>query len=1029
MKFLLACLIFLSSFFYFGCMGGGDISNQVLKGESGQLSLKVSFKHSLPHGSVKAAVDPQAFGVTTMRVTVTPVSGAPVVQSFSYAPGGSGTVDGIPVGQATVNVEALDSASRVVFTGSINVEILSGVVTEVDSLVLFEEADSTVSLAIADIQVSNILATSARIDFLTNRAASVIITYGLSSTGLTGSQNADSTPVTNHQVLLSGLLPMTQYFYKITVNDGQGGSAESSVLSFTTSQEGETSEFIAKINDGASYTNHDVVTLNLSASTAATQVKIAEGTDASAATAQAISSSISFTLSTGDGIKTVTIIFLDANGGALAELTTTITLDQTAPTLSSWDVTNVTDTNATISGVASEDVIWNFALGKTAALELYNASGTQAVTSASINNSSFGALTPNTIYYWRVTVTDLAGNSLTTPTEQFNTNPAAAATINNTYVSEFGNKLNPPYDDGTLINPKCIAIDAANVSYVVTDGNTNNFQIFGADGVFVKSFGGNLPFSGIGKSGMDVEPDGSKLVLAYDGALVAIDLANPVSSMTTGFLDPSAGLLDVKIGTNSQYIGLVERTAPGSSYHFNNFLKSNLSIVATFTLDPLVITAALQNMDFLPPAEVAWTRGTAGADPVFFWEQLSAASTATVLATMTAAVPPDPIGFFRMPLGSPQAYSVKFNNAGSKIFVSTLEEDRIQVFDPTGPFPGSFTSSFGSPGASTIPGNPLQISRPIYLDVDSSDNLHIVDYNNNRIAVANTTNGNFIREYGTASPAYHSIVIEDIEIANTDKLYAVRPSDGAGFNGLVSVYSESTGFLYHLCFDSAPTNPYRIAHVPGSTTFFILEGATPPYTLVRYSETTSSCTTTFSQSGPAMGGPTEVILDLTYVPSTNEVWITASSTNSHIHHFNAADLNDVSGTYGIGTNIGEGGPAPQPAGLFTGTYGIATDDSSLFISDYGNQRIQVWTVAGVYSKSYSTTFKPHLIVYTNSRLYVSDTDNHKIHILSSTDGTVLGSFGVNGAGASQFYLPLPIAVSPTHFWVADANSRIQKFLQ
>ncbi|MFC1743035.1 fibronectin type III domain-containing protein [Candidatus Riflebacteria bacterium] len=1030
MRIYLAFLILLSSFLYFGCLSSSDLSDKDAHAGKGRLSVKVSFKHSVPQGSI----DPSAFGVTTIRVTVTPSSGEPVVKSFSYTPGGHGSISGIPVGQANVKVEALDSAARIVFSGSINVEVIADVVTKVDSLVLFEEADSSVALAIAGIQVSNILATSARIDFLTNRGASVVITYGLSSTSLTESQNADSTPVTNHQVLLSGLLPQTQYFYKITVDDGLGSTAESSVLSFTTSTEGETSEFFAKINDGAAYTNNELVTLNLGASAGTTQVKIAEGTSAQSATAQSFSSSINFTVSTGDGTKTVTVIFLDANGGALAELSATITLDQTAPTVSSLSASNITDTNATITGTADEKVLWNFQLGKTASYELYNATDTSAMASNSINNADFGTLEAATTYYYRAIVTDLAGNSHTATGGTFTTNAASGVTLNNTYVSEFGSAI-PWGDDGTLQKPRLVAIDAAGVSYVATDDNYNNFQVFDANGYFVKSFGGKLPNILLGKTGLDVQPDGSKLILAFEGWLFEIDLSNPVSSRSVDLTGGGvAGLLDVKIGSDSKYIGLVENTET-SGYAINNVDITSLNIVATFPLNPYSSGLSrpfppLNNLDFLPPDEVAWSRGevyggsTIDYQPAFFRNVVSTpASLSPPLASATS-FPPQSLGLVSL-RSFPAAIPVKYNAAGSKIFVGDPDQDRILVFDTA---VGSFTSTFGSAGNASATGSPIELNHPAYLDIAPDNNLHIVDYYNSRIVVANPSTGNLVREYGTASPPYHTLEFSDIEIANTDKLYAVRPSDGSQNSGLVSIYTDNTGFMYNLCFSPRPANPYRIAHVPGSSTFFTLHG-TSPYWLARWGETVGTCTVSFQELGPSMGGGVYNIQDLIYVPSTNEVWITASGTASHIHRFKAGNLNYNIAPLGIGTNIGQGGAAPQPDGLFTGPYGIATDDSSVFISDHSNQRIQVWTVAGSFSKSYSLTFKPHMIVFVNSRLYITDPDNNTVHILSSTDGSTLASFGSYGTGQGQFEYPKPIAVSPTHFWIGDANQRLQKFLQ
>ncbi len=77
-------------------------------------------------------------------------------------------------------------------------------------------------------------------------------------------------------------------------------------------------------------TNNREITLSLSA-VGATDVKISENEDMSDAVIQAYSASASFTLSDGDGVKTVHVTFLDAFNNASPVISDTITLDTTGP--------------------------------------------------------------------------------------------------------------------------------------------------------------------------------------------------------------------------------------------------------------------------------------------------------------------------------------------------------------------------------------------------------------------------------------------------------------------------------------------------------------------------------------------------------------------------------------------------------------------------------------------------------------------------------------------------------------------------
>jgi|GEM_PF-2063675 len=107
------------------------------------------------------------------------------------------------------------------------------------------------------------------------------------------------------------------------------------------------------INNSALYTKTTGVTLALSATdnTAVTQMKFStDGTTYSAP--EAYSTSKSYTLPSGDGVKTVYVKFGDAANNWSAAVSDSITLDQTAPTISNLSVTpaNVGSTGNCLKG-------------------------------------------------------------------------------------------------------------------------------------------------------------------------------------------------------------------------------------------------------------------------------------------------------------------------------------------------------------------------------------------------------------------------------------------------------------------------------------------------------------------------------------------------------------------------------------------------------------------------------------------------------------------------------------------------------
>ncbi|HBV99393.1 MAG TPA: phage tail protein, partial [Desulfotomaculum sp.] len=107
------------------------------------------------------------------------------------------------------------------------------------------------------------------------------------------------------------------------------------------------------INGGNTYTNSTSVTLTLSA-TGASEMMVSEDSSFSGASYEAYSASKSFTLSSGDGTKTVYVKYRNAAGNETSgTISDSITLDTTAPTGGSISInggdTYTTSTLATLT--------------------------------------------------------------------------------------------------------------------------------------------------------------------------------------------------------------------------------------------------------------------------------------------------------------------------------------------------------------------------------------------------------------------------------------------------------------------------------------------------------------------------------------------------------------------------------------------------------------------------------------------------------------------------------------------------------
>ena len=125
-------------------------------------------------------------------------------------------------------------------------------------------------------------------------------------------------------------------------------------------------------------------------------------------------------------------------------------------------------------------------------------------------------------------------------------------------------------------------------------------------------------------------------------------------------------------------------------------------------------------------------------------------------------------------------------------------------------------------------------------------------------------------------------------------------------------------------------------------------------------------------------------------------------------------------------------------GQFSYPCGVALDsDGCIYVSEYGNQRIQKFTFDGQYIKSFSgkkligqNLFdSPRGLKVNNNKLYVCDVDNNRIHVFDRELNYITRIGGGEGSGPGQFNGPHDIAWdSSSMLYVADeGNGRIQVF--
>lgn len=275
----------------------------------------------------------------------------------------------------------------------------------------------------------------------------------------------------------------------------------------------------------------------------------------------------------------------------------------------------------------------------------------------------------------------------------------------------------------------------------------------------------------------------------------------------------------------------------------------------------------------------------------------------------------------------------------------------------------TYSSQWGSAGSSNG-----QFTGPIQIAYDSTGNIYVADFGNNRIQKFN--------------------------------------SAGTWISNIISA-SEARG----ICLDSS------------NNIYVTFKNAVNDYRLAKYNSSgvlqwTSVTLTTFSSI--ALGHcATDGASVFVTLPTDNTIKKLSCSTGA------------VSATYGsAGTGNGQ----------FNAPYGIATDNTYLYITDNGNDRVQKLNLSGTYITQWGSTgtgngrfISPLAVAVnaSNNNILVTDTTRSDIQVFTNT-GAFLQKFGGPGTGNGQFGSPFGIAVTSagTSVHVSDSGSqRIQKFTE
>lgn len=351
-----------------------------------------------------------------------------------------------------------------------------------------------------------------------------------------------------------------------------------------------------------------------------------------------------------------------------------------------------------------------------------------------------------------------------------------------------------------------------------------------------------------------------------------------------------------------------------------------------------------------------------------------------------------------------------------RVLVVDWGNRRVQVFDAN----GVYLSQFGTLGA-----GPGQFQAPQGIACDASGAIYVTDQIQNRVQKF-TSAGVYVTSWGTAGSGDGQFSFPArIAVDASGHVYVVDM-----FNHRVQKFTSDGAFVTKWgasgTGDGQFSYPYGI-EVDRLGTVYVCDQSNN-----RMQVFTSGGTfvAKWGVNGTGPGqffGPACVA-----VASNGDVYVT-DQFNHRVQRFDRAGGGGLPGSMVAVSWFGSSGSGD---GQFNTPAGIAVDSQGrIFVSDRGNNRLQRFSAAGVYSSQVGTLGSalgqldtPYGVAVIGSNVFVAEAGNHRVHRFSTALAPV-GTWGTPGTGDGQFNSPTGIAADAGgNLYVVDTgNNRVQKF--
>ena len=183
-----------------------------------------------------------ASGITTTSAIITWNTNEPATSVVDYglstAYGWSSAVNTTPVTSHSRNLSTITPSTTYHYRVR-SVDGSGNVATSLDRTFTTLAAPDTTAPTISAVTVAAITFSSAEITWTTNEAGTSVVQYS-TDLSFTLSSPLNTTPVTNHRRLLTGLTSATVYNYRVITTDTAGNTAQSGSRTFTTTAASDT---------------------------------------------------------------------------------------------------------------------------------------------------------------------------------------------------------------------------------------------------------------------------------------------------------------------------------------------------------------------------------------------------------------------------------------------------------------------------------------------------------------------------------------------------------------------------------------------------------------------------------------------------------------------------------------------------------------------------------------------------------------------------------------------------------------------